>query len=179
VVRVAAESGVRRPVQYQEWQVSWVAADPYWYQLGETEIQLSLIGYEEDGRNYDLRFDRRYPTVEGGQGVGIALVRGMETPPRIKIFGQCTNPRVINQTNGRQLAFIGTVAEGEYLDVDGAEHTIWMNSDPMADRYSWLDFAISDWWLLEPGQNIVRFTADDIPVGSAAHVVLSWRERSL
>jgi Phage tail protein len=178
-VRVADASMPRYPRRYQEFAVQFVAADPYWYSVDETSIQFSLVDREPGGRVYDLRFDRRYPYVEGGQGMGIAVVTGMPTPPRILIFGFCVNPRVINQTTGRQIAILGTIDSGHYLDIDFATHTITLDSDPAADRYYMLDFENSDWWLLQNGENVLRLTASEVGHAAAAHAIVSWRERTV
>jgi len=111
------------------------------------------------------------------------LVYGGGSVPRpftARLYGPCTGPKLTNdaltipgQPNGN-LVFFDTlsIVAGNYVEVDTGGKTALLNSDPNQSVAGALDWANSDWWLLQPGQNLVRYhptTADDVVTA-----VLAW-----
>ena len=177
-VRPAQLSQALTPMWSDTFSAQWVAADPKWYSSSQQTVTISLAAAGVEGRTYNLVFNRTYPLTGGGEGVVLVQVGGsVPTPPTFRIYGYCVNPRVINQTTGEQLSFIGTVDPGDYLLVDVGQRLVLLNSDPAASRYSMLDYLNSSWWLLQPGPNQVRYTADAVQVQS--QVEMTWRNASL
>lgn len=144
--------------------VSWRAPDGV---LLSTTVEQAAASPSsgEAGRTYDLTFDRVYPA---GGGLGSVLLNlGGTAPaqPVSRLFGPFGGAGVrtgwANETTGQALEFVGLdVAAGDYVELNHAERTVRLNgsSAPDANRYRFLDFAVSDWWSLLPGQvNTVRF----------------------
>ena len=131
----------------------------------------------EDGRTYDLTFDRVYPP---SLGIGDRLIvnAGNATAEwTATIFGPCVDPVLI--VNGVRIEFTRagglTLSGGTSVVIDSRDRTILLNGDPAESRYEFTNF--TDWsWdevRLQPGENIVRYEGATIDVGS--QVEFCWR----
>lgn len=142
-------------------------------------VAVNPAGTTEPGRAYDLTHDRVYPTAAiGGQLVTVGGT--VNAAPVIRIFGPCTNPRVENVTLGRKLEFTASgglaIAAGDYLELNVRNRTARLNGSAAVgdNRYKYLNFAVSKWWTLAPGDNVIRY----YPVTSSAPSVaeLAWND---
>jgi hypothetical protein len=99
-------------------------------------------------------------------GAGIVANLGdMEAVWRARITGPVTNPRLRNNTTGQELRFTITLQAGEYLEVNADTHAITFGA-ALTPRYAALDFANSDWWLLQPGANDIRLLSAAYSAGA-------------
>lgn len=93
------------------------------------------------------------------------------------LYGPCTGPRLANDTTGQTLEFTTglNLNLGDYVLLDSATQTAQLNSDPSpsASVLKYLNFATSDWWLVQPGLNICRYYPASADAGSQAQ--LSFR----
>jgi hypothetical protein len=156
---------------------SWVAPNGV---LESAEEQCEIINPgsdTEDGRRYDLVFDRVYPP---SLGIGDRLVVNEGTAVAewtATIFGPCVNPALI--INGVPIRFDRSggleLTGGTSVTIDSRQRTILLNNDPTQSRYEFVNF--TDWaWddvRLRPGENIVRFEGDVLDAGS--QVQFCWR----
>jgi len=114
--------------------------------------------------------------------VGTATVTNAGTTtayPMIRVYGPCDDPVIENVTLDRKLAFVGlSIAAGTYVELDTRERTVFEASDPTATRYQLLDFEVSQWWALEPGDNLVRLIPA-APVVAPAQMVIAFRDAFL
>ena len=114
----------------------------------------------EEGREYDLTFDRVYvPTPP----VGGVYVYNAGTAPAdwtMTLTAAMTNPTVTVRSTDMIFNRNGgvTLLTGQTLQIDTRERTILLNGDPTLSRYDRVNF--EDWvWddlLLQPGLNLVR-----------------------
>lgn len=93
------------------------------------------------------------------------------------LYGPCTGPRLANDSTGQTIEF-GTGLNlnlGDYVLLDSATQSAQLNSDPSpsASVLQFLNFATSDWWLVQPGLNILRYYPASADPGSQAQ--LSFR----
>ena len=67
-------------------------------------------------------------------------------------------PRLENATTGKALEFDAaySLLTGEYLVVDFKEGTVLLNGDTANSRYDQLDFSVSEWFELIPGETNLR-----------------------
>lgn len=129
----------------------------------------------EGGRTYNQTYDKTYT---GGTVIGSLTVTNAgnaDAYPLIRIYGPCTNPKLINVTTGQTLAFAGlTVNVGEFLEVDTRAKTVFYLGNSNDSRYSTFDFATSEWWALEPGDTSLRFAP--ATSSSPSNAEISWRD---
>lgn len=85
-------------------------------------------------------------------------------PANLYISGPGVNPRILNDTNGGELLFNLTLVAGQVLIIDLVNRTVNIANSltmptpasvPRVNRRNAL--AVDDWFLLEPGANILRF----------------------
>lgn len=95
----------------------------------------------------------------------------VDTWPRFRIDGPITNPEIINFTTGQTIKLTYVLNAGEWLDVYPERGVILLGGT--ADRYGAYDFALSEWWQLQPGNNDVRLLA--AAFGAGAKVTVFWR----
>lgn len=109
-------------------------------------------------------------------GAGLVNVSGnMPTAPVINIWGPCADPIIRLVSTGQQISFAGlSLADGDYLHIDMAARTVFLNGDPNQSRYSRIDMATLSWWSLPVGTGIeVLFSAS--AASSPCQANLTWR----
>ena len=173
MIRLRA-SDLSRPVEFgvAEVDVQWRAPDGVAESV-DLETQLVNPAGDEDGRSYDLSFDRSWPESQGPGRVEIVNEGSATAYPVFRIYGPLTDPLIENETSGRQLSFDIEVSQGDYLEVDTAARTIRLNGLEVNNRYDTLDFPTSQWFGLRPGTNLIRFA----PETSSAPAVCEVRWR--
>ena len=127
----------------------------------ETVIEIRPGFESEQGRTYDLLFDRVYPPSLG-IGQRIARNEGNEVADwRATIFGPAVNP--ILTINGIDISFSEngglTLLAGESVTIDTLNRTIFLNNDPSESRYDRVNFTEWSWESvrLQPGDNVIRY----------------------
>lgn len=178
-VRSLTLRGVDAPVVidgpfYQAVTCSWVSSDPFIYGEGERCTFLTVTA-EEEGRVYDLTFDRIYG---GGGSVASVVITNNGTAPaqwRASLSATTTNPSLrINGVLVTTAANGGVVLAGsDTLEIDTRERTCLLNGDPTLSRYNRLNYA--DWtWddlVLQPGDNLIEYILDP---GDESTMTFCW-----
>lgn len=149
--------------------VEMYATDPRVYSNTIKTAQATLAA-TSSGMTFDATFDLVFgagssPTVSvNNEGT-------FETRPLIRINGQVDNPSLINETTGKTLAFTGSLAAGDYLDIDFLNRTVLLNGT--ASRYSWVNDS-AGWWTLQPGVNSIRLGGS--PGSPTPTADITWRD---
>jgi hypothetical protein len=145
---------------------------PFWQ--GEERTATAWPVEAMPGREYDLEFDREYPSAAG---VGSAyIVQDGNRPAhwQARIFGPVTAPSLVRtHDNGTAaVAFQSgwSIAAGDYLQVDSETRTVLLNGSTGAPRYSFVDFSQTEWWRLLPGVNDVRLAAESYTSPAQAEI---------
>lgn len=161
--------------KYTVLQTQWVAPDGEIVSPSETCQIIDPSGDTEDGRTYDLTFDRVYPP-SAGIGDRIITQNGNEDAHwRATIFGPCEDPFL--RVNGVTIKLTGlTLNSGSNVQIDTRARTIYRNGDPTQSDYALTNYAVWAWadLMLHPGGNLVRYGADVLGVGST--VQFCWRD---
>lgn len=174
--------GVSAPTSIQGRQahvmsVSWVGPLGIIESPQQSSITINPGSDTEDGRTYDLDFDRVYPF---SLGIGDRLVvnAGTEVADwEATIFGSCEDP--VLTINGIDMAFTNTggiaIGGGTSLVLASRDATVYLNGDPTESRYDKLNFTEWSWEQvrLQPGNNIVSYSAAVLGAGST--VQFRWR----
>ncbi len=85
--------------------------------------------------------------------------------PTIRFTGPVTNPQIKNETTGKYIRLTLTLVSGQYVDIDFKRKTVTDNFG--TNKYS---TKTGDWWFLQPGNNVIRFTADTYDPSSLATI---------
>lgn len=159
-------------------QLGWVAPDGVQEAVDESSHVVTVSEDSEEGRTYDLTFDRVYPASGVVGAVTITNDGNLSTPPILRLYGPATDPRIENQTVDKSIVFDGlTLAASEYVEIDVQERTVYLNGDSTLNRYQYVDFGNTEWWELEPGDNEVRYYPVSSSTGAQAEII--WKPRWL
>ncbi len=119
-------------------------------------------------------FPASFPLSFGGGGSPntVVCVNGgaYTTPLYCTINGPCTNPYIINNTTGAELAFAITLGSTDYLYIDMDAHNITLNGT--ASRRNAL-VPGSTFFDLQPGSTSISFDSDDSSEVTG-NLVLMW-----
>jgi len=136
--------------------VEYVCPDPRKY---DANLQSLSTGLPSAAGGWGFPFG--FPFGFGGAGsggvIGAVNAGKWSAPATLTIVGPCANPSVSNETVGRLLKFGVTLASTDTLTVDLDQALVMLNGT--ANRNSAVS-SDSQWWLLQPGSNTLRFNAD-------------------
>ena len=128
----------------------------------------------EEGRTYDLLFDRVYPPSQAIGGRTIVNPGTAATNWVLTIYGPVVNPTwTINETTmttDRQGGV--TLVAGQTLVINTRQRTVLFNGLPANSRYQCTNFDEWGWddLMLQPGVNVVRFDGTGLTSQSAAEL---------
>lgn len=91
-------------------------------------------------------------------GVAVNITNGGDVPtwPRIRIHGAVTDPIIKNNTTGKQIKLVGTIANGTYIEIvtNPTVRSVALNDG--TSKVGMYDTANSEMWPLEVGVNAVE-----------------------
>ena len=154
---------------FQRAILSLVCPSPFW--LDDYTVSEEIVTWIGG-----MRFPWRLPSKFAMKGPSIINIvnRGdVDTPVRIAFQGPATNPKISNNTTGEFIQVNRELLAGDVLIIttDFGAKRVEINGENV---FNWIDLG-SDFWQLQPGDNIVEYSSDD-PVESAA-VTISYRNR--
>lgn len=133
------------PVQFH-------AEDPRAYSQTKTTATGSALSTLGGGMTMPVVFPFTF-TSSGGGAVSFTNAGNRPTPPVYRIYGQCVNPQVVLLTTPQtRIVINGTVAAGDYLELNVQQRTIMLNGT--TSRLNFYDAANSQWAEL-PGGDVV------------------------
>jgi phage-related protein len=152
--------------------IEFYAPNPYWRELEDETTTMSGSG----GFEFPLEFTEEF--VGGSVTQEITNAGDVDAPVVARIYGACTNPRIINETTDETIEIIGSFLATEYIEINTGFGTktielVVIATGVRTNIFSQLN-PDSDLWALTPGTNIVSFEADVLTTGYAT---LAWRER--
>ncbi len=179
-VRTLALRGVDMPLivdqpKYTTVACQWVTTDAYALSVDETCAVAGATGTDENGRSYDLTFDRDYP-FSPPFGVTQFTVEGnAPTDWTGTVTAEIEDPELL--INGVLVTFVGlTLTAGQTINIDTKARTILRNNDPTDSVFGFSNFADWTWDDLRfrSGQNTIRLQGDNT-VGDPSFTVC-WRD---
>jgi hypothetical protein len=151
------------PTTYQDILVQWSAPDG----IVETAQEFSVQAFAglplEPGFTFDLTFDTVFPESTVIGTTNIPNIGSVNAYPVMRLWGPCVVPRIENVSDTlpdgspKRMVFDITLVVGEYLEVDTRERTVLLDGQRSRNRYQTIDFTVSTWFSLLPGDNRIRF----------------------
>ena len=163
-----------RTSQGRSWQeviVDLQAPDPCWYDATATTLPLA-------GLTGGATFPISFPCIFAVQGSTRVIINegDIAAPVRIQIPGPCLNPVVENLSTGEKIGLQMEVDEGETIVIDTTYGNLFCrlqaSNGTQTNAMQFLT-AESTFWRLQPGVNIVTFSA---PSGSV-EVTIEYASR--
>lgn len=139
-------------------QVQWVAPEGIIESAIEQVVTASATAEVEAGRTYPRTYDLTYPSITS---IGSAAVTNDGTEPAapiLRLWGPCTDPKVINLATMETLELTGlSLTAEQYVEVDVREATVRLQGKSTQNLYTSLTLDSALWWL-QPGVNDVRYS---------------------
>lgn len=151
-----------------QYQVSFTAADPRAYSQTLTTTTGTVLATGTGGATFKATFPIRF-TGSGGGGAAVTNSGEIPSPPILRIYGSCNAPSVKLVSTGQTLSFTGTIATGDYLEVDCRLRTVKLNGG--TNRLNLLDAANSTWFELAPGSDTVRLSSGTFDANARCDVI--------
>jgi Phage-related protein len=152
-----------------DFAISLQSDDPFFYSTTEYNVQTGTPNTVPNGFTFNFSFNFSFGGGSTASAVVIPNLGNTLAYPIVDIYGPCTNPGIANGT--RKLVFNGlSLGSNEYVEIDFAKRTAITNTGGSA--YSLLDDN-SQWWVLDPGNNTVTYSAFSASSPSLARI--RWR----
>lgn len=101
------------------------AGDPRVYDQVQTTGTGAALAAPAGGKTYTYSYTRGYNPSSGGT-VSFNNTGSVPTPPVLRFYGFCTSPQAV-LTDDQRIVLDGTIAAGDYLEVDCAARTVKLN----------------------------------------------------
>lgn len=146
-----------------QFQAEFEAAFPFLLSQSENSQNITL----STGGGGKVPPDTMPMALAGDSGGNITIVNNGNgiSYPVVRFSGPVTNPQITNETVGKLIRIQLTLAAGEYVDLDFKRKTVTDNLG--TNRYS---SKSGEWWYIQPGSNVIRFTADGYNASALANV---------
>lgn len=155
-----------------DFQITLVAPDPALYSEDEHAPALNLPVPEAGftGRGYDRSYPYGYGGFAGSPLTDIINAGNRPMWPTFEIYGNCTNPKITNETTGEFLRFMMDIGNASYLEVDSNYKQVLLNGS--SNRRGNMT-PESTWFPLQPGHNVLRYSASDV---SDSQCIIRYRD---
>jgi hypothetical protein len=160
-------------------QLSFQAPDAVWESAVLTSADLPTIiasttGFEFDPSTGAVITSAGYvfPATSQASPSQVVSIGTTTSDWQALLYGPCTGPRLSNDTANGSLNFTTDLKLnlGDYVLVDSQTQTAYLNSDVAAPVTKFIDFPASDWWLMQPGLNILRYHPQAADSGAQAQL---------
>jgi len=169
-------SAPREMPGYAAVQVSWSAPAGVWESVDEVSVSVLAGADVEPGLAHPRFYPKVYPATTLTGAVPVVNGGTRPTPPVMRLYGPCTDPRLVNVTTGLQQSLIGlNLATDQYAEVDVLASTIRLNGRPAESLDAYRDWGNTSFWWLAPGTNYIRYVPASVS-GDSPRAVLTFRE---
>lgn len=144
------------------------AEDPRIYDSALQEMTLPQGVPITNGIAFPLAFNFGFGSAVSPEGITVANGGNRPAPAVITIPGPVTDPVIYNDSYSHALEFEIVVASGDYLEIDLGNRTVKLNGS-VSRRGALIN---PDWFMLEPGDNFLRYRAS---TGSAPSATVAFR----
>jgi hypothetical protein len=108
-------------------------------------------------------------TSSGGGTVSFTNAGNRPTPPILRVYGMCVNPQIVNLGTGARISLVGTIAAGDYMELDVARRTVKLNGT--VARSNFYDAVNSTWFELPAGTTNLQLVAGSFDGSARLDVV--------
>jgi hypothetical protein len=167
--------GVDLPRTTRRIQAQWKVPDGIWESADLVEETVNADVTDTSGRTYPRSYPYAYPTTTATGASQISNVGGTPVHHVTRMYGPCVAPSLRNETLDEEITFTRDLelGVGEYVEIDTRNRTAFFASNTSLSRLSDLDFTVTSWWQIEPGDQQVRYAPES--VSGAAAAVITFR----
>lgn len=138
----------------------------------ETAIVYDSDALDTEGGGFVIPFEIPFTfTGSSGGSVTITNTGDFYMFPVFRLYGPLSSPQLVNVTTGKRLAWTGSIADGDYWEVDLFDKTVLLNG---VERILSLDIEQSDWFACGVGDTEIQLSG----TGSTSSTLLQAYVRS-
>lgn len=156
-----------------EFTVELRSSDPRRYNDVSQTNQTSSIA-TGGGRTYPKSYSKSYGSAFTGGTVDLVNGGNYETNAVLKISGPVTNP-IVEDISGRGAIYTSglDIASSDTLYIDLFNHLVYLNGDLSQNRFQYVDFTQSTWWMIPEGSSTLRLRGSVISDPASMSVTFS------
>ena len=139
------------------YQAQFYAEDPRAYAQIPTLVVGGTLSAAAGGMVLPVKFPFTFSPSAGGTAP-VSNVGNRPTPPAFRIYGQCTNPQILLVETGERIVLSGTVAAGDFLEIDTQRRSVSLNG--LTSRNNFIVPATTEWFELPKGGSTIRLLAE-------------------
>ena len=138
------------------YSATFFAEDPRAYAQTETTVTGDVLSSAAGGLTFSAPFPWRFTPSSGGSA-SVTHAGTVPAPATLRIYGACSSPQVLLVSTGERIVLTGSVAAGDYIELDLQTRTVLLNGT--TNRANLLDPASTDWFLIPKGSSTLRLVA--------------------
>ncbi len=135
------------------YQAQLLAQDPRAYSQTLTTATGGTIGTSPGGMTFPRTFPITFAASAGGT-VAVSNEGNRPTPAMFRLYGGVTVAQILLVGTAKKIAISGTIAPGDYLEIDAQARTMMLNGTSSALHY--LDPAATTWFELPVGTSTIQ-----------------------
>lgn len=148
---------------WQDVNIEFYAPNPFWYD--PTSVLSTLVGFSGG-----LKFPFTFPVSFGTVTSQITVLNNgsVDTPVVLSFIGEVTDPVLENITTDKKITIVKNIPSGSTLIISttfGNKLVQIFNGTTYVNAFEYVD-PDSEFWVLEPGNNIVKYSATFEGAGS-------------
>jgi hypothetical protein len=150
------------------WAAQFQAEDARAFAQAQQLVSSTPFGASSGG----LVFPDPWPWLFTGAagGASTCVNAGNDATPAIfRIYGGCVAPRVQLGSTGQAITLTGTVAAGDFLEVDVSRRSVLLNG--LYNRRNFIDSANTSWFELPKGTSSVRLLSASFDASARLDVI--------
>lgn len=146
--------------------------DPFFREIADRNFILQTGG--------GFQFPVQHPFEMVSLNVEAEIINNgdIPVPIRVRLYGECTAPRLTNVTTGKAIEVTGAVAAGDYVEINtgfGKKSIELVKPDgTRTNIMSRLNLSVDDFFTLKKGSNIIKFSA---PTNVSGKAIVDWRQQ--
>lgn len=137
-------------------QAQFFAEDPRAYTVHQDLISSTALSTASGGLKFPMKFPFKF-TPSGGGTATVTNKGNRPTPPVFRIYGMCVNPAIVNVDSGERITIAGTIANGDFLEIDVANRTAKLNGGTLQNNL--IDSVNTTWFELPRGSTNLQLTS--------------------
>jgi hypothetical protein len=165
--------GVDLPRTTRRIQAQWKVPDGIWESadLVEETVNADIVT-ESVGFTLPVTLPVTLAATTGTGTSQISNVGGTPVHHVTRLYGPCAGPRLVNETLDEEITFTDSLVlgSGEYVEIDTRARSAYLDSNTSLSRLSDVDYTVSSWWQIEPGDQLIRYAPSAV-MGAAAAVI--------
>lgn len=165
--------GVDLPRTMRRIQAQWKVPDGIWeaVDLVEETINADIVT-ESAGFALPVTLPVTLTATTSTGTSQISNVGGSPVHHVTRLYGPCSGPSISNETLDEEITFSDSLVlgSGEYVEIDTRNKTAYLNGSTSTSRLSSIDFTVTSWWQIEPGDQLIRYAPSAV-TGAAAAVI--------